>query len=259
MRFVGRLLLNVVRALAVIAALAVVAMTAVWYFYGGEEEDVRLVAGLVEEVAAPAPLPAPSAPLRDVSPAPPVVSPTLPQPAPVPVEAPKPPPIPRIVEADDAARELFPEDSYLLQAGTRNKPKNCDDLKDALYFVNISDKTRSTLQLKLMTVGSGIAGVITFGISELVKNSEPYATIFKASVQGKYVTLLLGAPRGYWDDDVTGPQRRVTYYIIDSKRLGLIEDTTVDAPPFKRPATGALKPTTIFFRCVYRSDASDNP
>ena len=78
---------------------------------------------------------------------------------------------------------------------------------------------------------------------------------------GRYVTFLVGQPRGYWDDDKVGPQTRLTHCKLDpqGKRLALLETAPVDAPPFARPQKDTPKYGTMQLRCVYHSSGGNAP
>ena len=94
-------------------------------------------------------------------------------------------------------------------------------------------------------------------LSSFYGPNEPNRTIFAIRKDGKYLTFLLGAARGDRDDDTVGPQLRLTYYMLDKHRLGLVETAEASAPPFAQPSKGPPKVKEIFRRCVYRSDESD--
>jgi hypothetical protein len=168
--------------------------------------------------------------------------------------------IPTLIDIDEATKDLFQANSYLLETATPNKPKRCDDLKDRVYWVNIKERIRSDLRQQDISVADFVAGFLTLGLSAFYGKEPPSWTIFSAKTDGRYVTFLLGQPRGD-DEDKVGPQTRLTYCKLDAhgKRLGLVEMVPVDAPPFAKPQKGPPKYKTVHLRCVYRSDESNIP
>jgi hypothetical protein len=169
--------------------------------------------------------------------------------------------IPARIEIDEATQALFPKNAFLLETGTPHRPKSCDGLIDRVYWVNIQDHIRSYLKQDDISVAEFVAGFLTFGLSAFQGPEDPHWTIFSATTEGRYITFLLGQPRGYWDEDKVGPQTRLTYYKLDAqgKRLALVETTPVDAPPFARPAKGVPKYKTVHLRCVYRPSGGNAP
>ena len=169
--------------------------------------------------------------------------------------------IPTRIDIDEATRDLFPKAAFLLETGTPHKPKSCDGPIDRVYWVNIEPNIRSYLKQDDVSVGEFLAGFLTFGLSAFQGPEDPHWTIFSARTDGRYVTLLLGQPRGYWDDDKVGAQTRLTYYKLDheGKRLALVEMVPVGTPPLPRPQKGAPKYKTVQLRCVYRSSGSNAP
>ena len=144
---------------------------------------------------------------------------------------------------------------------TPHKPKSCDGLIDRVYWVNIEPNIRSYLKQDDISASEFIAGFLTFGLSAFQGPENPHWTIFSAKTDGRYVTFLIGQPRGYWDDDKVGPQTRLTYYKLDvpGKRLALVETAPIDAPPFVRPQKGTPRYETVQLRCVYRSSGGNAP
>jgi hypothetical protein len=169
--------------------------------------------------------------------------------------------IPTRVDIDAATRDLFPKAAFLLETGTPHKPKSCDGLIDRVYWVNIEPNIRSYLKQDDISASEFIAGFLTFGLSAFQGPENPHWTIFSAKTDGRYVTFLIGQPRGYWDDDKVGPQTRLTYYKLDvpGKRLALVETAPIDAPPFVRPQKGTPRYETVQLRCVYRSSGGNGP
>jgi hypothetical protein len=252
MRFLKQLVLDTAKVLAgllvLVALVAGIAVAGVFsYLHEGEPQTT-----MAQHISTDAEAATPAVRVVEAS------KPAEPKPLP-PQEQAAPPPVKvdTHLDATDDVRAMFPDGFYLMETTGEHKPKTCDDLKDAVIWVRVRDRIRSEMERYEISIARFLVGIATMGLSAFYGPNEPNRTIFAIKLDGKYLTFLLGAPRGDWDDDTVGPQLRLTYYALDKRRLGLVEAAAAEAPAFARPAKGVPKIKEIFRRCVYRGDGSD--
>ncbi len=162
------------------------------------------------------------------------------------------------VDTDEATQELFPDGSFLMEVEGDYRTASCRQRIDIVHWVRLQPGSRVRSQMERQEVNplNVVVGVLTMGLTAFIGPSKPVQTIFAARTQGKYTTLILGALRDRWDDELVAPQVRLTLYRMDASTFGLVERVPIDEPAAAMPENGSPKFTRVLRRCAYVNGAS---
>ncbi|MEO8669380.1 MAG: hypothetical protein ABI399_12745 [Bauldia sp.] len=236
MRFLRGLVFHVGRVVAglfAVMALAVALVVGGWMYATRQAEtEERATAILSQEETKPV---APAAEVAEL-PAVRVVAPPAPKVEEPRVAPPPPPRIDAIGKIDQATRDYFDTVIYLVETGTRRNPKSCDGVVDWVLWVSLYQTWRSEITRDEFSGSEALSFFLTMGASELVRPGNERWTIFTAETEGRYIAFTLGESRRDKSSDKVGAQTRMTFYRMDDKRLGLVEQVPLTTPPAARPA-----------------------
>jgi len=173
---------------------------------------------------------------------------------------PKPPaPLKVVLDTDPETVALFPDGAFLMEVGADHATARCTDVRPNVHWVRLREKpgVRSEIARQEVNPLGVVVGWMTFGLTAFGGPEKPVQTIFAARTEGRYTTLILGALRGDWDDDLVPPQFRLTLYRLDASNFAVVERAPLDAPPAARPAKGGPAFTEVLRRCAYQGRTID--
>jgi hypothetical protein len=173
-------------------------------------------------------------------------------------EAPVLPVVGTRLKTDPETLALFPKDAYLTEVAGKYQDARCKEQLEKVLWVRLNpDADRSTIEEQRPSGARILAGLLTFGLSEVYASQAPIRTVFSAETSGPYTIFNLGALRKSNDPEFVEEQMRLTLYRLDNASFGVVEWVPADERPAARPLNRAPKIGKVFRRCIYKDGASE--